>query len=56
MYGRQLLSGPKLTYSCSVYQEEEEDQIKENEIGCACNTHGVRIGADRFLVGRPEGK
>ena len=32
------------------------DLISENEMGCACNTYGVRIGADRFLAGRPEGK
>jgi hypothetical protein len=25
--GRQMLSGPKLTYSCSVYQVEEESLL-----------------------------
>jgi len=32
------------------------DQIKKNEIGEACSTHGERRCAYRVLVGNPEGK
>jgi len=32
------------------------DQIKKNEIGGACKTHGERRCAHRVLVENPEGK
>jgi len=31
-------------------------QIENNEICRACSTHGVRRGAYRVLLGKPEGK
>jgi hypothetical protein len=32
------------------------DQVKEDEIGRACNTTGEKRNAYRILVGKPEGK
>jgi hypothetical protein len=32
------------------------DQIKKHEMGGARRTYGEKIGAYRFLVGKPEGK
>ena len=32
------------------------DQIKKNEMGGACSKYGTRRGADRILVGKPDGK
>jgi hypothetical protein len=32
------------------------DQIKEDEIGRACSTHGEKRNACRILVGKPDGK
>jgi hypothetical protein len=32
------------------------DQVKEYEIGRACNTYGEKRNAYRFLMGKPEGK
>jgi len=32
------------------------DQIKKNEMGGACSKYGDRRGADRILVGKPDGK
>jgi hypothetical protein len=30
------------------------DQIKENEMGGACSTHGEMPHVDKMLVGKPE--
>jgi hypothetical protein len=32
------------------------DQVKEDEMGKACNTNGEKRDACRMLVGKPEGK
>jgi hypothetical protein len=32
------------------------DQVKEDEMGRACSTHGEKRNAYRILVGKPEGK
>jgi hypothetical protein len=32
------------------------DQIKKHEMGGARRNYGEKIGADRVLVGKPEGK
>jgi hypothetical protein len=31
-------------------------QVKEDEMGRACNIHGVKKNVCRILVGKPEGK
>jgi hypothetical protein len=32
------------------------DQVKEDEMGRACNRNGEKRNAYRILVGKPEGK
>ena len=32
------------------------DQTKKNEMGGTCSKYGERRGADRILVGKPDGK
>jgi hypothetical protein len=32
------------------------DQVKKTEMGRICSTYGVMRSADRFLVGKPEGR
>jgi hypothetical protein len=32
------------------------DQVKEDEMGRACNTHGEKKNAYGIFVGKPEGK
>jgi hypothetical protein len=34
----------------------QNDHVKEDEIGCACSTHGENGNTYRILVGKPEGK
>jgi hypothetical protein len=40
-------------FSANIFSD---NQIKENEMGVVCSTHGERRGAFRVLVGRSEGK
>jgi hypothetical protein len=34
----------------------QNDQVKEDEMGGACSTNGEKTNACRILVGKPEGK
>jgi hypothetical protein len=34
----------------------QNDQVKEDEMGRACSTKGAKRNAYRILVGNPEGK
>jgi hypothetical protein len=34
----------------------DHDDVREDEIGRACSTNGVKRNAYRILVGKPEGK
>jgi hypothetical protein len=36
--------------------DDDDDQVKEDEIGRACSTNGETKNAYRILVGKPEGK
>jgi len=46
----------ELNNLCSSLNIVSGDQIKKNEIGGACSTHGERRCAYRVLVGNHEGK
>jgi hypothetical protein len=39
-----------------IAKYNEIDQVKEDEIGMACSTNGVKRNAYRLLVGKPVGK
>jgi hypothetical protein len=41
---------------CTLHQKLLSDQIRKNEMGVACGTHGGGGGAYRVLVNEPRGK
>jgi hypothetical protein len=47
----QIFSSAPCSQTPSVY-----DQVKEDEMGRACNTNGEKRNAYRIMVGMPEGK
>jgi hypothetical protein len=39
-----------------IFQYNQNEQVKENEMTRACSTNGEERHAHRILVGKPEGK
>jgi hypothetical protein len=42
--------------TCNLYQINQNDQVKKNEIGTAGSTNGVKRNAYRIRERKPEGK
>jgi len=41
---------------CTPQPKCSDDQIEKNEMGGACSKYGVRRGAYKVLVRKPDGK
>jgi hypothetical protein len=48
--------GPKLHNLYSSPKNNQNDQVKEDEMGRACNTNEAKRNPYRIYVGKPEGK
>jgi hypothetical protein len=42
--------------TCTLRQYNQNDQLKEDEMGRACSTNGPKKNAYRVLVGKRDGK
>jgi hypothetical protein len=45
-----------ISITSTIAKHNENEQIKENEMGRACSPYGEKMNSCMVLVGKPEGK